>query len=598
VTNILVLDFETHYTRDYTLKKLTTEAYVRDPRFEALVLGIKPYRGDGVISIEGPELIEQWIKAQDWADTVVIMHNAYFDAAILSMRYGALPKAILCTMSMARAVFGPGGPNFLGVSLEGLAKHYRLEPKSVPYNKFISYRWSGMSMELREKLAEGCRHDVTLTEAIAKNLLEIFPKAELPIVDMTVRMFTEPKFVGDAEKFKHIADTEWNRKNDRLSELQVTEKQLQSAAQFTALLEECGEVVERKAGKNGLIPAIAKTDARMQELAEREDRVGDLVRARLDVKSTLEETRAYQLAEASERGPLPILLKYCGAATGRWSGGELNPQNLPRKVGLRGCFQAPEGTRLLIADFAQIEYRRAMALAREEDKLKMLRTGEDVYKAFAWLLYRSHDITKEQRFISKLAVLGLQYGMGKDRFERICQSYKLDVDRVTTDTAVDLYRQFYSGVSRLWGWLDKEALLPLFIGDRKIPIGPVMIEGKDVVLPNGLHCPFDLRWNSDQGRWIRKTRYGESYYWGGAFTEFLCQSLARVCLSDVILKVKHELNINPVLLVHDELVYIVPSEAAEDYLAWIIRWMSETPQWWKNGPPMAAEGRIAEVYGK
>jgi hypothetical protein len=597
----LCLIFETHYSRDYTLKKLTTEAYVRDPRFEALVLGIKSYKGDGVISIEGPELIEQWIKAQDWTNTVVIMHNAYFDAAILSMRYGALPKAILCTMSMARAVFGPVGPNFLGVSLEGLAKHYGLEPKSVPYNKFISYRWSGMSMEIRDELAAGCRHDVTLTEAIAKNLLEIFPKAELPIVDMTVRMFTEPKFVGDAKKFKHIAETEWKRKNDRLDELHVTEKQLQSAAQFAALLEECGEEVDLKLGKSGLIPAIAKTDVYMQGLAEREDRVGDLVRARLDVKSTLEETRAYQLAEASERGPLPILLKYCGAATGRWSGGELNPQNLPRKVGLRGCFQAPEGTRLLIADFSQIELRILCALAGEKDRLDALRNGKDIYRIFATGLYGGSeaDITKEQRLVAKIAVLGLGYGLGKDRFWRICQSYKLDVERHLTDIAVDLYRTRYSPkVAMLWQRLDREFLPRLAKGGRLLSLPPVVVERNSVILPNGLRFPFYLYWSSEQQRWIRKTRYGESYYWGGAFTEFLCQSLARVCLSDIMLKVKHELKLNPVLLVHDELVYIVPREGAENYLAWILKWMSETPYWWKDGPPMAAEGRIAEVYGK
>lgn len=39
--NILTLDFETFFSSDYTLSKLTTEAYIRDPRFEALCLGIR-----------------------------------------------------------------------------------------------------------------------------------------------------------------------------------------------------------------------------------------------------------------------------------------------------------------------------------------------------------------------------------------------------------------------------------------------------------------------------------------------------------------------------------------------------------------------------
>ena len=39
--NIVTLDLETYFDDDYTLKKLTTEAYVRDPRFEALGCGFR-----------------------------------------------------------------------------------------------------------------------------------------------------------------------------------------------------------------------------------------------------------------------------------------------------------------------------------------------------------------------------------------------------------------------------------------------------------------------------------------------------------------------------------------------------------------------------
>jgi DNA polymerase len=38
---LITLDFETYYSREYSLSKITTEAYVRDPRFEVIGVGVK-----------------------------------------------------------------------------------------------------------------------------------------------------------------------------------------------------------------------------------------------------------------------------------------------------------------------------------------------------------------------------------------------------------------------------------------------------------------------------------------------------------------------------------------------------------------------------
>src|SRR2546430_2327089 len=108
----------------------------------------------------------------------------------------------------------------------------------------------------------------------------------------------------------------------------------------------------------------------MKALAEREGPAGDLVRARLEIKSTLGETRAASLAATASRGAIPAALNYCGAASTRWSGGgKLNLQNLPRDGILRETFRAPPGHKLVIADFSQIEFRILLALAGEHEKL-------------------------------------------------------------------------------------------------------------------------------------------------------------------------------------------------------------------------------------
>lgn len=596
MTDLIVIDFESYYDNSYTLRKMTQEAYIRSDKFEALVLCMHDLKTGKTISAAGPLNIGAVIRNTDWHNTAVIAHHAAFDIGILSMRYGAIPKAIYCTMSMARGLYGASEP----VSLAMLAKKFGLPAKSVPYNRFIGRYWQDMDEDLRQELVAGCEQDVRLTSILFGRFIKEFPRQELPVIDMTVRMFSQPQFIGNADKFQAIAEAEWGRKNEAMIELGVTEAQLQSSAKFVNLLEECGEEVPTKSGKLKPNPCIAKSDVYMQELSGRDDRAGALARARLDAKSTLEETRAFKLAEASRRGPLPIYLLYCGAETMRWSGGDLNPQNLPRKGELRSCFKAPPSYSLIIADFSMIEARLLLALAGQTDKLEALARGEDIYKSFAANLYRVpvDAVTPAQRQIAKTAVLGLGYGMGKEKFWLTCQSYKLDVTREITDSAVDLYRASYAGVTKLWRACDGTLKDIHENVTRDMRTAGLKLEDGAIVYPNGLRRHLKLRWDQHTTSWMRTTRYGEHRYYGAGLTEFITQALARIYLSDTMLRVKYELKLNPALLVHDELVYIVPDEAAESYLQWLLKWMGETPAWWPSGPPMKAEGRIAKDYGK
>src|SRR5262249_20623847 len=157
--------------------------------------------------------------------------------------------------------------------------------------------------------------------------------------------------------FQDIANQEAARKNQTLMDLDVKESDLQSSATFLRILEGLGEEVPRKACKSGSIPCFAADDDYMLEGSAREDKVGALIRARLDVKSTIMETRAGRLAGISQRGALPIYHKYCAAITTRWGGGEkTNIQNLPRVGDMRQGLMAPEGYIFVIVDFSQIEY--------------------------------------------------------------------------------------------------------------------------------------------------------------------------------------------------------------------------------------------------
>src|SRR5262245_57168540 len=100
----VVVDFETYWSDTYTLSKMTTEEYVRDPRFETILCGFRFDIGER-IWIPGPKvgLFLQQLGLHQYA---VIAHHAHFDGLILSHHYDVAPRMWLDTLSMSRAING------------------------------------------------------------------------------------------------------------------------------------------------------------------------------------------------------------------------------------------------------------------------------------------------------------------------------------------------------------------------------------------------------------------------------------------------------------------------------------------------------------
>ena len=154
---IWTIDFESFFSDDFTLKKYTTEQYIRDPRFEALLMGVRT--PEGVYHYVDQDCIAKYLSTIDWSDAAILCHHAQFDGLILSHHYGVTPAEYFCTLSMARLMLG----NHMRVGLESLAAHFGLSPKTVPYEKFKGRRWAEITHALREELGDACVHDVALT---------------------------------------------------------------------------------------------------------------------------------------------------------------------------------------------------------------------------------------------------------------------------------------------------------------------------------------------------------------------------------------------------------------------------------------------------
>ena len=125
--NILTIDFETYYARDFSLTKVTTEEYVRDDRFEVIGVAVKENDGKAIWYSGSHEFISICLSKYDWANSFALAHIAMFDSAILTWRFGIKPMAWLDTLCMARATDGLEVVN----SLAKLVERYNLGAKGT-----------------------------------------------------------------------------------------------------------------------------------------------------------------------------------------------------------------------------------------------------------------------------------------------------------------------------------------------------------------------------------------------------------------------------------------------------------------------------------
>lgn len=591
---IVTLDFETYFDKDYSLKKLTTEGYVRDPRFEVLFIGARSPDGGNYI-LRGENI------PSEISTKAVLCHHAHFDGLILSHHYGVSPAFWFDTLSMARCAF----PHDKSHSLESLAHKFGLAPKTVPYDKFIGKRSGEITFELYRELAEGCLWDTELTYNIFQKLLPLVPKEELKVIDLTIRMFTEPTLRLDRELVTNYMEELQQKQEAVLGQVGAKLTDLRSADKFANILSSMGVEPPTKisptTGKTTY--AFAKTDQGFLELVNHEaEDIRLLAEARLNTKSTLGETRAGRLLEMHKRGTLCVYLKYYGAHTGRWSGGDkLNFQNFPRGGDLRKSLLAPDGHTLCVMDLSQIECRVLNHLAGEAWVLDAFRENRDLYSEMASDFY-GYKVNKKdhpkERFLGKTLVLGAGYGIGWKKLQAMLKLNKVVLSEQDARRAIDRYRGKHKNVVNLWQVADW-CLKWMVNGNPRggvfeYDLGCVKIRGKKVILPNGAIMDYSgLRRGKDGIELV--TGRGITNMYGGKFIENIVQALARIVMAQAMLKISKIYKI--VTTTHDEIVYIAPKGEAEIALE-IGYSILVTPPLWAPDLPLDAEGGADERYSK
>ena len=615
--DIVTIDFETYYDQDYSLSKLTTEEYVRSDLFETIGVSVKVNEDPGCW-YSGADT-HTFLNSLDYSDKAILCHNAAFDGAILSWLYDIKPKFWFDTLSMSR----PRHNATVGGSLKMLARFYDIGEKGTDVIDAKGKRRKDFTPVQRKTYGDYCINDGEITWKLFKKLKQGFPISELMIIDQTIRMYTEPTFeLNRFDLEEHLAEVK-AKKDQLLAGLggrEAAKKVFMSNPRFAQLLEKLGATVPMKTslttGKETY--AFAKTDKGLLDLLESDNpQVSAVVAARMGIKSTIEETRTQRLIDVSKRGPLPIMLNYYGAHTGRFSGGDkLNLQNLPARQGnaIRSAIVAPEGYKVIACDSSQIEARILAFLAKQTDLVEQFRQGDDVYQLFAGDLGVS-------RFVGKTCILGLGYGMGAEKFEDTLRRGSPSIagntdtaliDDVEAKRIVYYYRGKFAAIKGLWKECD--GVLTNMVAGKDGVIRDFLSYTPDgIELPNGMMLRYNRLCQGEDGyqylahprevHKLTKNKVADTddkinwiNIYGGKVVENIVQALARIVVSEQATAIT-QAGYPVVLQVHDENICVASIKDAATAQQVMERVMS-TPPSWAPDLPITCESAIGNNYGE
>jgi DNA polymerase len=606
---ILTIDFETYYDRDIGFRTQTTEEYVRDPRFEVIGVAVQEDDGEAVWFSGSHAEIKEFLMQYDWANSFALAHNAIFDGAILNWHFNLRPKAWLDTLSMARPIHGVDA----GGSLKALAERYEIGVKGTEVVNAMGKKRFMFSAADLAQYGEYCKNDVDLTYKLFHILNEGFPVKELKLIDLTVKMFTEPVIQIDVPMLEKYLEELKDKKADLLEAAAAHKDIIMSNDKFAEALLALGvrppTKISARTGKQTW--AFAKTDGDFKALLEHENpAVQNLVAARLGVKTTIEETRTQRFINIGKRGALPVPLKYYAAHTGRWGGSDkVNLQNLPSRgnTAIKTSLIAPEGYTFIDCDSSQIEARTLAWLAEEKDLVTAFANSEDVYKIMAAKIYGKDvsEITKEERFFGKTVILGAGYGMGHKKFHLMLKLQGIDISESEAERIIKIYRASYPHIRDLWE--QGNNALNSMISDEYTRFGR---EGVIKIIKNGFELPSKLKliYNNLTSRTeglvgggsrlvysYDSRREKNIYIYGGKVVENVVQGLARCVVGEQMLRISKKYRV--VLTVHDAVMTLVRDyEVAEarKYVEECMRWVPD----WAEGLPVDCESGIGKNYGE
>ena len=354
------------------------------------------------------------------------------------------------------------------------------------------YDFSRPSDEDIQALMDYCDQDVVAERAIDDALPE-WPQQEIDLWRLTVKINTKglPINIEDVDRARLVRDECVARLESELRRITARSpypiKSIGQSEQIRQYLRQHPELADLPNMRKETLEEIDRTkiDGNTLRVLEIRDQIGMTSVSKLDamLERTMPDGRARN-----------CLMYYGAQATGRFSAKKIQPHNFPRgshsideitefrqqlvdhgpeyivshvddpvqkiSSSLRSFIEAKEGNHLIVSDFGAIEVCVISWLCNEKGDLEALRNGKDPYILQASSAYGvdKDDVTKDQRQLGKVAVLGCGFGMGDTSYVEQCKSYGLTVSVRQARPIVRSYRQTHPAIVGMWKECDAAAL--------------------------------------------------------------------------------------------------------------------------------------------
>ncbi|HEY5445150.1 MAG TPA: DNA polymerase [Pyrinomonadaceae bacterium] len=388
---------------------------------------------------------------------IKIAHNAKFDAKFIKHNLGVDLGGLFDTLLASQLVSAGDIEERHG--LEAVANRYLNEAVDK------TERLSNWEFELSEAQLEYAARDAAVLLPLREKLIERL-RAE-SLVRVAQLEFECVMTVVDIE----LAGF-YMHKDRWLDQLGVVEKRR------TELAEQLQQVLAEESSQGSLFGGPQREDINLdshQQLTQALNRLGipvpDSTRnwkmqplaAQYPVIATLLEYRTVQKALTSYGENMIELInpvthrlhadfRQIGAPTGRFACTNPNIQQVPHAVEYRRCFSGhPEGRKLVIADYSQIELRILAEFSGDRGFSDAFNSGADLHRVTASQVFNTSldQVTKEQRDFAKRLNFGVVYGIGAQRFALMTG--------VTTPEAENVLRRYFGTYRGLDTYLKEAA---------------------------------------------------------------------------------------------------------------------------------------------
>lgn len=638
------LDFETRST----VNLLTDGGYVyaMDPTTDVNCVGWAIGDGEEAIWYPRWEPIPPKLLAAVNMGLVIAAWNANFERLIWNnvlVRYGmpALPiTRFYCVAANARARGYPGrlekAARFAGIEQQkDMEGHYLMlklcKPRRIDEDGTVVW-WDDRADQ--ERQGEYCKQDVKVERALclmlmplnARELADYHLSEEINDRGIMVDLELAEAAVAGAAAEKITSD-------DAI--FQLTDGKVEKCTQVARILAWV---------KDEWKPMVSLNKSDVLDALQEDDippHVADVLELRLENSKAAVSKFAAMLNKSDDEGCVRGLFIFHGAGPGRFTSFGLQVQNLMsesnlaaipvlKKHGIKGlyamgevvkilsqmvrpAFIAAPGKTFLIGDFAQIEARVTAWLAGEEQLLSLFREGKSPYAAFGTKVLgrevSKHGTPTEYK-VFKACILGLGFGGAEGALARSMKKEQIVLSSKQQTEYVQAYRGTYTKIRKLWYALS-DAVLTTMYSQQPVEVGPVayMFDGQHLWcrLPSGrLLCyPFARVVEDDWGEAVEYRRGNRSpksgvmewpvvKLWHGQLVENLAQAIAFDLLMGALRRLR-EWQVR--MHVHDEIVPEVDKKRAEALLPEFLKIMS-AGEWWSEGLPIEAEGKISERYVK